>query len=331
MAAWKKNIRKVPSAILEKLRRFHEDQVVVAAVKKVPLSTIAAGTYKHLRLVTGPDSGPAFPPFVVPPARQGKYSHRNVRGWIVIRTDLPKVPKSYSFESPNWGDWSNGSHEVEWSRLVYRRDFHPPPELAIRMELLDTEPGPDPRFIIKFQVADPLNQSHPEFESLLFFNLNLLQENVGACDVFKADANLPEFLQTITVEWEILPPGDRKGNLAKILAGRPPDETSRTVTERYDTLAALQPLSFIHGRSGFRRYFGAKFAEDLVAFENIEYGNAAYVMFDRWETLSKKTRLELLAGPADGFVRVVHRKGWQGELRKLIQDHHESKQSKKGK
>ena len=162
------------------------------------------------------------------------------------------------------------------------------------MELLSTEPGPDPRFIIKFQVAEVLNQSHPEFQELLFFNLNLLQENVGASDVFKADAELPEFLRTITVEWEILPPGDRKGNLAKILAGRPPDETSRAVTERYDTLAALRPLSFIHGRSGFRRYFGAKFAEDLVVFENIDYGNAAYVMFERRETLSQKTRLELL-------------------------------------
>ena len=189
------------------------------------------------------------------------------------------------------------------------------------MELLSTEPGADPRFIIKFQVAEVLNQSHPEFQELLFFNLNLLQENVGACGVFRADADLPDFLATVIVEWEILPPGDRKGNLAKILAGRPPDETSRAVTERYDTLAALRPLSFIHGRSGFRRYFGAKFAEDLVVFENIEYGNAAYVMFERWETLSQKTRLELLGGPADGFVRVVHRSGWQGQLKNIIQQY----------
>lgn len=100
----------------------------------------------------------------------------------------------------------------EESRLAQTR-------LAIRQ-------GVDPRFIVKFQVADVLNQSHPEFKDLLFFNLNLLQENVGACDVFKADAGLPEFLGTIAVEWEILPPGDREGNLAKILSGRPPDETA---------------------------------------------------------------------------------------------------------
>ena len=320
MADWKKNLRKIPKAILEKLRRFHDAQIVVAVVKKVPLSVIAAGSYKHLGIEVAA-GGPTFPPFVVPSARQGKFSQRNVRGWVVIRKDLPKVTKTISFDSPNWGDWANGSHEVAWDRLVYGRDFHSPPELAIRVEVLGTEPAADPKFIIKFQVADPLNQSHPEFHKLLFFNLNLLQENVGACDVFKAEAELPEYLRTITVEWEILPPGDRTGNLARILAGRPPDDTSRAVTERYDTLAALQPVSFIQGHSGFRRYFGAKFAEDLVVFENIDYGNAAYIMFERWETLSKKTRIELLAGPADGFVRVVHKKGWKRQLEKVIRKH----------
>jgi hypothetical protein len=318
MAAWRKNIRKIPPAILRKLGDYGDAQIVAAVVKKVPLSAIVAGMYEHLGITES--AGTAnIPPFIVPPAGQGTYSQKNLDGWEDVRKDLPKITRTYSFESPNWGDWSNGSHEVDWDRQVYRRDFHSPPERAISVEILSTELGPDPQFIVKFQVADVLTQSHPDFRTLLFFNLNLLQENVGACDVFSADAGLPEFLGTITVEWEILPPGEREANLAKILAGRPPDETRRAITERYDTLATLRPLSFIHGRSGFRRYFGAKFTEDLVVFENIDYGNAAYVMFERWETLSQKTRLELLAGPADGFVRVVHRPGWQGELKNIVQ------------
>jgi hypothetical protein len=318
MAKWQKNIRKFPAAIRRKLGRYHDSQVVVAVVKKVPLSVIASGTYKHLD-ITVSNGAPTVPSFMVPRARQGKFSNRNVHGWVVIRNDLHKVTKTYSFQSPNWGDWSKGSHEVDWDRQVYRRDFHSPPLLAIRMEVLGTEAGDDPRLIIKFQVADVLNQSDPDFQKLLFFNLNLLQENAGACDVFRADDGLPEFLQTITVEWEILPPGEREGTLARILAGGQSDETRRAVTERYDTLAELQPLSFIHGRSGFRRYFGAKFAENLVVFENIDYGNAAYVMFELWEMLSQRTRLDLLAGPADGFVRVIHRTGWQNQLRNIIQ------------
>jgi hypothetical protein len=27
-------------------------------------------------------------------------------------------------ETPNWVDWSNGSHEVDWDRLVYRGDMY---------------------------------------------------------------------------------------------------------------------------------------------------------------------------------------------------------------
>jgi hypothetical protein len=326
MQVWKKNLRKIPPAIIMKLKRFSDEQIMVAVVKKIPLSVIRSGRYKHLGIAEA-GGVPTVPKFALPSARQGRFSNRNMNGWIVVRKDLPKTPKTYTFDAPNWGDWSKGSHDVDFERLVYRRDFHSPPELAIHMELLSTEPGADPKLIIKFQLADFLNQSHPEFKKLLFFNLNLLQENVGACDVFKADSALPDFLHTITVEWEILPPGDREGNLAKILSGRPPDETIRVVTERYDTLAALGPVAFIHGRSGFRRYFGAKFADDLVVFENIEHGNAAYVMFERWEILSQRTRLELLSGPADGFIRVIHRGGWQKELKATIQRHRRSKQN----
>jgi hypothetical protein len=325
MHPWKKNIRKIPPVIIQRLDKYADAQIIVAVVKKIPVSVIRSGAYKHLG-ITELDGKITVPPFILPPPTQGRFSFRNVFGWEVIRKDLPMEPKTYTIETPNWGDWSSGSHEVDWERLVYRRDFHAPPELAIRMEVLSTEPGVDCRLIIKFQIADVLNQSHPEFRLLLFFNLNLLQENVGACDVYKADADLPEFLRTINVDWEILPPGDRAGNLAKILAGRPPDETSSVVTERYDTLATLRPLAFIHGRSGFRRYFGAKFAEDLVVFENIEYGNAAYVMFERWETLSQKTRLELLAGPADGFLRIIHQRGWQSELKGIIRQKRQREQ-----
>lgn len=327
MRGWKKNLRKIPQTVVAKLKRYCDEQVMVAVVKRIPLSVIRSGGYQHLGIMES-DGTATVPDFKVPLAKQGRFSRRNIRGWVTIRKDLPKVSKTYTFEAPNWGDWSNGSHDVDFDRMVYRRDFHPPPELAIRMELLGTEMGAEPHFIMKFQVADILNQSHPEFRELLFFNLNLLQENVGACDVYKADATLPEFLQTITVEWEILPPGDRQGNLARILSGRPPDETSRIVTERYDTLASLHPVAFIHGRSGFRRYFGAKFGDDLVAFENIEHGNAAYVMFERWETLSQKTRLQLLAGPADGFIRVIHKRGWQGELKAIILKHRKKEASR---
>ncbi|MFB7031234.1 MULTISPECIES: hypothetical protein, partial [unclassified Streptomyces] len=76
--------------------------------------------------------------------------------------------------------------------------------------------------------------------------------------------------------------------------------------------------SLIYGTSGFQRYLGAQFASNLVVFENVRYGNALYVMYERWEDLSKKSRLELLSGPARGFERILHRQGWEGKLRYAV-------------
>lgn len=319
MADWKKNVRKVPDSVRRKLDRMEDDQIVVAVVKKIALDTVRAGTYKHVGVAVE-EGALVVPEAVVPPAGQGRYSGENAQGREVKRTDLPKVPKVFTFEVPDWGDWSIGSHTVEQERLVYRVDFRPPRELAVQIRVLAKEEGDNPSFVFKFQIAEVLSRSHPDFEDRLFFNLNLLQENVGHCDVYPADADLPEFLQTVYVAWEILPPGHRDENIARIVAGtgRKSAQIQRVVAERYDLLDRLRPECFVHGRSGFRRYFGAKFADDLVVFENIEHGNAAYVMFERWETLSQKTRLELLAGPAEGFVRVVHRPGWQSVLAHIV-------------
>lgn len=57
-------------------------------------------------------------------------------------------------------------------------------------------------------------------------------------------------------------------------------------------LAQLNPQNYIAGTSGFARYFGEKLRDDLVAFENLHYGNALYVMYEDWVTLSHRSRTE---------------------------------------
>ncbi len=81
----------------------------------------------------------------------------------------------------------------------------------------------------------------------------------------------------------------------------------------------LEPQKLVFGTSGFRRYFGALMRDDLVVFENIEYGNAVYVMFEEWEELSKKSRIDLLSGKyGESFERVLHTSGWKSKLRSII-------------
>ena len=140
-------------------------------------------------------------------------------------------------------------------------------------------------------------------------------------DVFAADADANAYLKSISVYWEILPPGERSEMLTHILAKfrEPTKELREKLLDRYRVLEKLGPVAYISGTSGFQRYFGAQFADNLVVFENLEYGNAIYVMFDNWEELSKLSRIELLKNrPGFGFERIVHRAGWKDALKKLI-------------
>jgi hypothetical protein len=98
------------------------------------------------------------------------------------------------------------------------------------------------------------------------------------------------------------------------------EATRKRIEERYDFFERLKPQAFIQGLGGFRRYFGAKFADDLVAFENMSYGNAVYVMFSDWQKQSRKTRTELLGSGRQGadFVRVIHGSGWKNAVTRVI-------------
>lgn len=298
-----------------------DDRVMVGYVKKIRETDIAAGVFSHLGVHL--ESGRlVVPEGIVPRPDTGRYSKRNVYGLELVRKDLPMTTRTFYIETPNWGDWSNGSHTVEWDREVYEREFIPPKELAIRMTLIGQEDCGERLHVIRFLADEVLDRRSPSFGDDLLYDLNLLQENVGGATVFAAAATIPDFLDTVYVHWEILPVGDAEDTVARVLSGvrAPTPQMRTTLAERYRLLLSLRPDAFISGTSGFSRYFGAKFGEDLVVFENLEYGNAIYVMFEDWQALSQMTRLELLTGK-DGFVRIIHREGWERRLGEVVAEY----------
>jgi len=321
ITTWKKGFRRVPDPIRKRLAGLTGDRIVVACVRRIRASALASGRYRHLGLsIDG--GGPVFPERVMPDLAFGRASRRNAQGQEIVRKDLPMVSKTFSAEAPNWGDWGNGSHDVYWDRDVYQRDFTPPKELEISVALLAAEPGDDPVFVFRFRIEEVLDRNAGGFEAELLGNLNLLQENTGAADVFAADADSAAYLGTISVSWEILPPGELGEMLARVLSKfRDPNKQLREkLLDRLNFLETLKPIAYISGTSGFQRYFGAKLAENVVVFENLDYGNAIYVMFEDWEELSKRSRLDLLRnrGKVARFERVVHRKGWKDALLEII-------------
>lgn len=317
---WKRNIRIIPRSVLDKVKGFSTDTCLASCVAKISTDEIKAGRYRHLKM-RWTETGLEFEARVLPLPEMGKYSFINVYGFTLVRKDLGLMDDSVSFETPNYGDWSKGSHTVEFWYKKYQRDYVGPKQLEILIEHL----GEDVRAAaqtFKFTVDEVLQSKKRTFRASLLSNLNLLQENIGNYDVFPSGATIEEYLKTLYVNWEILPPGEREDNLNRILTNVPHDNprVRDRIVERYDFLAGLKPQDFVRGTNGFRAYFGARFANDLVAFENIDYGNAIYVMFDEWQQLSKRSRIELLSGTGEGFVRIPHNQGWKNRLTNVIRE-----------
>jgi hypothetical protein len=59
-----------------------------------------------------------------------------------------------------------------------------------------------------------------------------------------------------------------------------------------------------------------------VAFENPREGNAIYIVFGKWEEISKFSKSELLESKNDGrsFVRVIHIGDWKSRLKEKLRN-----------
>lgn len=316
----KKNLRKIHPGIITKLRTMKADEVVVGCAKKFKAASIANGELKHLGIILTKE-GLKLPSSIIPPPDQGKYSNRNINGEVIVRNDLPLEQHYNTVEAPNWGNDYYGTHSVDLPYKKYPRQFIPPRELEIVISCQNKQPG-QPAYVIAFKVNEVLETKRRNFKEKLFENLNLLQENIGACGVEPADIALDEYAKSLHVSWEILPPGTREETIERVFKGKKPTKEEKEVAgERYDFFMSLKPDRFVFGSSGFRRYFGALLEEELVVFENIEYGNAVYILFKNWEELSKRSRLDLLSGKfGTDFERVIHKQGWKTEVRGIVKN-----------
>ena len=63
------------------------------------------------------------------------------------------------------------------------------------------------------------------------------------------------------------------------------------VADRLRLLAKLPVEKLIKGTNSFGSYIGALYADNLVVFENMNYGNAMYVLYNDWQDVSKRSEL----------------------------------------
>jgi len=312
---WKRNINKLPPAVALSLEEIESDLVVAAVTKLIRPSEINT-TYAHLD----------FPEQVhestvaIPSAEMGKYSTRNRFGWEVVRRDLPMITKTYYWETPNFGDASTyGTHLHFQDREVYQREFNEPRMYGLNVEMLRASRADNPN-AYRLGIDHMLDRGHPAFEQELLFMLNLLQENCGAVGVFASEASREDYLGTLHLDWQVFPPGNQEDVVRQLIGRRRVSrEEVEAVSDRVALFARLRPRAFIRGSGGLASYVVAQYADDLVVFENIRYGNALYVLYDDWEDVSQRSRLELLRGTDARFDRIVHSEGWEDIFDRILQ------------
>ncbi|RAI43519.1 hypothetical protein [Rhodoplanes roseus] len=308
---WQRNLRKIPQHVQAKLAAAPTTaQFVAGVVKLVKVEALARGELRHLGM--GVINGAVtFSARIVPDENVGPFSKKNRNGWDVVRRDLPMITRSFGVETPNFGDWAYGSHTVWLDREVYQRDYVDPPEFAFHIEKLKERSAGE--VVFKVIVDLTLDRAAPDFEDTLFFALNFLQENLGAADILPSDADTTDLLSTLTLDWEIFPPGtiDEVGRRAVSGLRRPTPGQEKTVKARLALFKKLNPVRYVQGRGGLSHYIGALFADDLIVFENTRYGNALYVLYDGCNAISKRSRIDLLRCRDVPFHRFVHGPDWE--------------------
>ncbi len=317
---WKKNFLKIPEHILIKSKEMQSNLQTVSGIKKVSLADIQSNVYQHLGVTVVEDKIKVVSP-IIPVQSSGRYSNYNVNGRTIIRRDLPKIYKSYSVEVPNFGDWSKGSHDMSWARKVFKRIHWLPTEISIVVNILEKD---DEFITVKFSLDCYVDRTQQSYRDDLLFHCNLLQENTGICDIFESDANDSDYIKTLYVNWELLPPGKENidQNIKYFISKfkHPSTQIINTVTDRIMFFESLQPVQYIVGESKFSRYIGAMLREDLVLLENLRYGNAVYIFQENWKDLSQLSRTELLRSQNKNFIRIVHRGKWKNRIFDTIRD-----------
>ena len=317
-----KNIhfRRIPDYIEQELRRTNSQHVIVAAIFNTSKADISRNVFRRLGITLNDDTV-QMPDTIAPYCFEGLYARRNRNGIVWVLKSLPKVTKTYSWETPNFGDPDKGYHTTYMDRDVYQRRFEPPRDWDINLSVVSESTD---RIRFKATINTVLDKQSPDFRNDLFFAVNLLQEQFRDCHVFDAHLSDEELARITTVGWEIFPPGTLN-NVIRTVTSRIrnlSDSRKQNIQQRTQALDRLRPSEYIVGQGMNSRYFGAKFGDNIVAFENAEYGNALYILFDNWQEISRMSRIDILKRHERDYIRIIHKEGWEEKLRGAITELH---------
>ena len=314
------NIRKIPESVLSIIRNSTSDDFVVYAEQALSNTDIQNNVYSKFGISF--ENNKIKSELFIPQKATGRFCKYNQTVREIVHKELPKKTGYLYFTAPNFGDYSKGTHEIERPYEYYPRDYIQPSFTEICSEIISQDKE---ETVFRFISTEVLNKKSKDFNFRLFSNLNMFQEMFGSFKIKESDKPYPEYLKTVKVNWEILPEGNRLELIKKFIRNNPQNDTpqkQQELIERFEFLDKCHPIAVVEGTSGFQRYIGYQFNDDLMVFENLRYGNAIYVMFGSWKELSQRSRIDLLSGKyGSDFERIEHRKNWKRNLKYCLKRH----------
>ena len=252
------------------------------------------------------DAGTSILPAVV-----GRISEFNAQGRDIVRKDLPKITKSRMIHT-SWNDWHGYPH----SGIQYR-DYKVYPKEHIN--------GPEEEITLLQRNAELIAVSEEmtitaEDDSRALHVVNLFLECFGECELF--DKDIAPIVKVRKIHWQILPPGEYpwarvKGHIQTVTARL--GNTERPVVEhRIEHITRHKPDLVAIGTGGFDGYFVFGFTKKkLFVLESTHLDNATYLMKSDWESVSRLSKSEIIAGQLH-HDRLIHNRRWSQGLHSVL-------------
>jgi hypothetical protein len=249
------------------------------------------------------------------PAAIGKKTNINAYGQYIIHRNKPKetVYHMVEWEHEEWhGPYRERKTDIiDHPYLRYPRTQIPP--LSKELSIYKSSNK-------QLVISEKLQVIEKNYDVILHI-LNIFLEIFGECSIY--DENLEIATpQLKKVNWKIFPKGQLTPeffeNTIKPIISRRPESAKRVIWYRYDLIKEKNPEFIAVGRGGFRGYLVFGFpGKNIFVLESLFEGNATYIFDEKWEMLSKRTKLEILSESLQK-ERYIHKNNWVHRIKYLL-------------
>ncbi|MCO1339160.1 hypothetical protein BJH93_09690 [Kocuria polaris] len=279
-------------------KKNFSDQVQSAWTQRLKLEEVGEGEWRGL-----------------PPASTGRWSKWNATGREIVRRDQPKVDHSWTIEAPDFH--GGGTHPITFAREVFRKQRLYGQQVEAAVTRLD-EPRDSLVGTVLLTLQAPYDE---EAEQAYLYAASLARTWFGSATAYSLDeTGIPQVPEQ-SFSWHFLPDGsveEMRGALVEKFGGSAPPQEIEIMIDRLEKVQSLAPERRLVGTSGLQRYIGYMFGDDFVAFENPRIGNALYLLYGDWESLSQLSRSQLLSSREGEFDRIIHTARWFERLRLAV-------------